>query len=71
MTRTAYSVPEWCKLNGFSRAHFYNLDKIGKAPRSFCAGKRRLISVEADIEWRREREAEEAAKRSAQAEAAA
>lgn len=29
MTRTAYSVPEWCKLNGFSRAHFYNLDKIG------------------------------------------
>jgi hypothetical protein len=61
MTRSAYSVIEWCKLNGISRGHFYNLDKIGKAPRSFYAAGRRLISAEADVEWRRRLEAETAA----------
>jgi hypothetical protein len=47
-------------MNGISRGHFYNLDKIGKAPRTFYAGTRRLVSAEADVEWRREREAEAA-----------
>jgi hypothetical protein len=58
MNKSAYSVIEWCKLNGISRGHFYNLDKIRKAPRCFYAGTRRLISAEADLAWRRERKAE-------------
>jgi predicted DNA-binding transcriptional regulator AlpA len=62
MTRTAFTIDEWAEMNGVSRGHFYNLKKIGKAPRSFKAGTRHLISAEADVQWRREREAEAAAK---------
>lgn len=65
MSKHAYSIQEWCELYGFSRSHFYNLDKRGLAPRSFHSGQRHLISAEADAEWRREREAEARASRQA------
>ena len=47
------SVEEFCRDHGFSKSHFYQLEKDGKAPRSMKLGRRRLISVEAAAEWRK------------------
>jgi predicted DNA-binding transcriptional regulator AlpA len=57
MNKSAYSIDEWCQLNSISRRTFYNLEELGKGPRTFNVGTRRLISAEADFDWRREREA--------------
>lgn len=54
----AQTIPQFCDSNNISRAHFYNLRKIGKGPRIFYTGKKPLISKEASADWRREREAE-------------
>lgn len=56
MQQSPFSIPEWCEHNRISRSLFYILDRRGEAPQTFRVGKRRLISPEADIEWRRERE---------------
>jgi len=37
---------------------FYLLAKQGKAPRSYSVGARRFVTVEADLAWLRDREAE-------------
>jgi len=55
--RGAYSIAEFCVAHRISRSKFYQLVKQGLAPRMMCIGKRRLVSVEAAIDWRREREA--------------
>ena len=52
----AFSIAEFCEAHDLCRATFYNLEKIGKAPRIMQVGKRRLISQEAAAEWRRDRE---------------
>jgi predicted DNA-binding transcriptional regulator AlpA len=52
----AFSVDEFCKRNRISRATFYNLQKVGQAPRVMKVGSRTLISVEAAEQWRRELE---------------
>jgi len=39
-----------------SRATFYNLEKIGQAPRIMRVGGRVMVSKEAAADWRRERE---------------
>jgi predicted DNA-binding transcriptional regulator AlpA len=56
MSIGAISVPAFCKAHGISRAHFYNLMKRGKAPRTLVAGRRRLVSDESAAEWRRSME---------------
>ena len=56
MTMGAVSISTFCKAHGISRAHFYNLMKRGKAPRTLIVGRRRLVSVEAAAEWRRSME---------------
>jgi predicted DNA-binding transcriptional regulator AlpA len=48
----AFSIAEFCRRHGISRAHFYNLSKNGKAPALMRVGRRALISVEAAAEWR-------------------
>ena len=52
------SIPGFCRRQGFSRAHYYNLKKIGKAPREMASGTRRTISPQAEADWEAEREAE-------------
>ena len=52
----AFSIPEFCRKHGISRAHFYNLSKSGDAPTVMRVGRRTLISTEAAAEWRRRME---------------
>jgi predicted DNA-binding transcriptional regulator AlpA len=54
------TLEEFCSQNGICVATFYNLKKIGKAPRSMKVGWRRFISIEAAAAWRRQMEAEAA-----------
>ena len=52
----AFSIPEFCRRHGISRAHFYNLSKSGDGPAVMRVGRRTLISAEAAAEWRRRME---------------
>jgi predicted DNA-binding transcriptional regulator AlpA len=52
----AVSILDFCEAHGISRAHFYNLQKRGVAPKTFRAGRRRLVSDEAAEKWRRSME---------------
>jgi len=52
----AFSIPEFCRRHGISRAHFYNLSKSGNGPAVMRVGRRTLISAEAAAEWRRRME---------------
>src|ERR1700688_3851700 len=52
------SIPGFCRRQGISRAHYYNLKKIGKAPREMASGTRRTISPRSEADWEAEREAE-------------
>src|SRR3974390_2677786 len=51
-----FSIPEFCRRHGISRAHFYNLFKSGHGPAVMRVGRRTLISAEAAAEWRRRME---------------
>jgi predicted DNA-binding transcriptional regulator AlpA len=53
----ALSVTEFCDAHRISRATFYNMVRLGIAPRVMTVGARKLISVEAAAQWRRAREA--------------
>lgn len=57
MERETYTIDEFCRAHGFSRAHYFNLQNRGLGPRVMQVGSRKLISREAAAEWRREREA--------------
>jgi hypothetical protein len=57
----SFSIDGWCKHRGLSRAMFYELDQLGKAPRTYYVGTRRFVSSESDAAWLRDREAEAAA----------
>jgi hypothetical protein len=50
----ARSIPEFCKAHGFSRASFYN--HRDRMPATIRVGNRRLVTMEAEQRWRRERE---------------
>ena len=52
----AFSIPEFCRRHGISRAHFYNLSKSGDAPAVMRVGRRTLVSAEAAAAWRRRME---------------
>jgi hypothetical protein len=55
------TIPEWCRHRGISRAKFYQLDKLGLAPKTYSIGTKRIISPVQDVEWLRQREAESGA----------
>lgn len=57
-TTLAFTIDEFCHAHRISRAHFYNLQKDGTAPRTMRLGSRVLISAESAADWRREREAD-------------
>ena len=58
MTKTVFSVAEFCREHGISRGLFYRLLREGCGPRVMKAGRRTLISHEAAEEWRRRMEHE-------------
>jgi predicted DNA-binding transcriptional regulator AlpA len=55
-----FLIEEWCEKRRISRAYFYVLKKQGKGPRELRLGKKILITRQADLEWQRAREAEQA-----------
>jgi hypothetical protein len=55
--RIAWSLEEFCVRNGFSLSMYYVLRRRGQAPAEMRIGTRRLISVAAEQEWQRAREA--------------
>ena len=57
-TPHARSIAEFCNANGISQSFFYKLLKQGKAPKTMLVGRRRLISSDAEQEWRKEMEVE-------------
>jgi hypothetical protein len=59
----ALSISQFCARNNISRSFFYKLKKRRKAPRMMEVDGRRIISPDAERDWRleRERDAAEAA----------
>lgn len=53
----AFTIEEFCKSHGFSRAHYFNLQRASEGPRVMHVGARVLISREAAADWRKAREA--------------
>jgi len=56
MTKQAHSIDEFCASHDICRATLYNLWRAGNGPRFMRVGSRRLISVEAASDWRRQME---------------
>ena len=56
MEREAFTIDEFCRAHGFSRAHYFNLQKLGDGPRVMRVGSRVLISRESAADWRKDRE---------------
>lgn len=57
MEKQAYSIDEFCERHGdLSRSFLYKLWPQGLGPRFMRVGTRRLISKEAEAEWRSARE---------------
>src|SRR3954467_9543702 len=54
----AVSISQFCARNNISQSFFYKLKKHGKAPRIMEVDGRRIISPEAERDWRLERERE-------------
>lgn len=54
----AFGVRDFCRRHGVSTGWVYAEWRAGRGPRFFRAGDRRLISAEAALAWRQEREAE-------------
>jgi hypothetical protein len=54
--RAAYTIPEFCDAHRISRAHYYNLKRLGEGPDEARAGDRVFITMEAAARWRRQRE---------------
>ena len=58
--KSAATVPQFCDGHNISRTHFYELIKLGRAPRLMKVGRRTLISQEAAADWRQRMEIETA-----------
>ena len=54
--RAVFSVREFCRAHAISQAKYYEMKKEGWGPVEMEVGRRRLISYEAAMRWRRQRE---------------
>jgi hypothetical protein len=54
----AYSIPVFCARHGISERFYFKLKAGGRGPTEMRLGNRVLISREAAVRWRAEREAE-------------
>jgi hypothetical protein len=50
----AFTIKEFCKAHRISVSYYYELKKLGRAPREMMLGTRRIISAEAAAAWRAE-----------------
>jgi hypothetical protein len=55
--RVTYTVDQYCAAHNICRSQLYEYWKQGNGPRFFWNGKRRLITIEAAADWRRQMEA--------------
>jgi hypothetical protein len=63
----AHTRATFCAANHISESFYFQLKRMGKGPREIELNNRRIIiTPEAEADWRREREAETAAKRAAE-----
>jgi predicted DNA-binding transcriptional regulator AlpA len=53
----SFTLQQWCKRHGISRAMFYILKKDDCAPRTFNIGRSVRVSIDADKDWVLAREA--------------
>jgi hypothetical protein len=53
MSKRAFSVTEFCAAYSIGKTKFYEMVAGGIGPRTFKAGHKTLISVEAADDWRR------------------
>ena len=60
-----FSVRDFCKAHGISKAFFYKLHAQGKSPPMCKLGSRSLISAEAAADWRQRLEGEQHGRRAA------
>jgi hypothetical protein len=51
--RVGWTVAAWGRRYGFSASKSYELIRTGKGPRVAVVGGDRLITIDADAEWRR------------------
>jgi predicted DNA-binding transcriptional regulator AlpA len=56
--RLTWTIADFCRSANISKATFYNMDKAGRAPRTFREGGRRLLTPEAAQAWLNKRQAE-------------
>lgn len=56
MDKQAYTVAEFCELQGISRALFYKLRANKRGPQTYKIGRKTLVSAEAAKEWQRQME---------------
>jgi hypothetical protein len=63
----ALTIPSFCRRNAISESKYRGLKRQGKGPREIELDRRIIITEEAEADWRREREAETAEKRTAEA----
>jgi hypothetical protein len=61
VARLGHTVSQWTRAYGMSRQHFYDLEERGEAPATLKSGKLRIITDQADRDWREAREAATAA----------
>src|SRR5882762_5799428 len=52
----AYSIPEFCRRHAISRSTYYNLKRLGEAPRETRVRRRILITAKSAATWLREQE---------------
>ena len=60
----AFSIAEFCARNRISLSTFHKLKNLGRGPRLMCLGRAIRISIEAERDWRAEREQPQAAEAS-------
>jgi hypothetical protein len=65
---SAFTIAEFCRRNGISRAMYYKLQLAGKGPRVMAIGTHERISTESEADWKVARQQEAAAKRAAKSE---
>jgi len=55
-----YKIEEWCERRRISRAFYYVMKRQGRGPRELRNGRKVTITRQADAEWQKAREAEQA-----------
>ncbi len=51
MVKSSKSIAEFCSAHGISPAHYFQLRRRGEGPVTVKAGRRRLITPDAEQAW--------------------